>query len=97
MENICGNCFEFVNPKRWALGYTLCLNCGDKLAKGESLPKPTPIQKTQKEIDEEWGVELKRRNAEKLKLQKQAEAYEKKRKLLKQKEFERLKKKWGEK
>ncbi len=97
MENICGNCFEFVNPKRWALGYKLCLNCGDQLAKGESLPKPTPIKKTQKEIDDDYKEDQKLQRAKQLIEMELAEVHEKKRKLLKQKEFERLKKKWGEK
>lgn len=33
MKHECDNCGEEFSPKRAALGYTLCLPCGDKSAR----------------------------------------------------------------
>jgi hypothetical protein len=97
MDYICSNCFDFIKPERWALGYRLCLGCGELYAKGQPLPKPVKIPPTQEEIARakeirQIEMEVKRRfakkNAEKI------AADVKKKKL---KEMERLKKKYGEK
>jgi len=32
MNNICRCCGDEVNPKRWELGYKVCLFCGEELA-----------------------------------------------------------------
>jgi predicted Zn-dependent protease len=100
MERLCRNCFDFVNPARWSLGYTLCLKCGEKFAKGEPLPQPEKIPLTQKELMEEVkrnnelrkiAAEQKKRVAEKY-AKKEADAKIK----WKKKESARLKKKYGE-
>jgi len=97
MEFICSNCFAFIKPERWALGYRLCLSCGELYAKGQPLPKPVKMPPTKEEIKianelRQIEAEVKKRiikkNEEKI------AADIKKRKL---KEMERLKKKYGEK
>lgn len=50
MDYICSNCFDFIKPERWALGYRLCLSCGELYAKGQPLPKPVKTPPTQEEI-----------------------------------------------
>jgi hypothetical protein len=32
LDHVCRMCGDGVNPKRWALGYKFCLDCGDSLA-----------------------------------------------------------------
>ena len=97
MEFICSNCFDFIKPERWALGYRLCLSCGELYAKGQPLPKPVKIPLTKEEIKiaselRQIEAEVKKRIAKKN--EEKIAADIRKRKL---KEMERLKKKYGEK
>jgi len=97
MEYICSNCFDFIKPERWSLGYRLCLACGELYAKGQPLPKPVKIPPTKEEIKRanelrQIEAEVKKRIAKKNSEKIAADV--KKRKL---KEMERLKKKYGEK
>jgi hypothetical protein len=97
IERICANCFAFVSPGRWDLGYRLCLSCGEKYAKGDPLPKPVKVPPTEDEIkvaNEIRAIEALARKKAALKLVEQHERSIKKRK---QVEWERLKKKYGEK
>ncbi len=97
MDYICSNCFAFINPERWNLGYRLCLSCGELHAKGLPLPKPIKIPPSKEEIKE--ANELRRIEAEakvraKEKFNKEVEAYSKK---IRDAEMARLKKKYREK
>lgn len=36
IDHVCRMCGDGVNPKRWALGYKFCLECGIDVAKAVS-------------------------------------------------------------
>ena len=97
IEHICANCFAFVLPARWGLGYKLCLSCGEKFAKGEPLPKPEKIPLTPEDIKVANEIRQIEAEVRKKKAQKLSEQIERARKKEKQKEWDRLKKKYGEK
>ena len=97
IEHICANCFAFVSPARWELGYKLCLSCGETFAKGEPLPKPKKIPLTPEEIKVANEIRQIEAEVRKKKAQKLSEQIERARKKEKQKEWDRLKKKYGEK
>lgn len=97
IELICANCFEFISPGRWNLGYRLCLSCGEKYAKGDPLPKPVKVPLTIEQIKAANEIRVIENAARKKAAQKLVEQEERSMKRRKLKEWERLKKKYGEK
>lgn len=97
MDYICANCFDFINPKRWSLGYRLCLSCGELYAKGQPLPKPVQTPPTKEEIKRanelrQIEAEAKKRAAEKFSKERDLKL-----KKIRDAEMARLKKKYREK
>jgi hypothetical protein len=97
LECICANCFEFISPGRWNLGYRLCLSCGEKYAKGDPLPKPVKAPLTKEQIKAANEIRAIENAARKKAVKKLADEHERSIKRRKLKELDRLKKKYGEK
>ncbi len=97
MDYICSNCFAFIKPERWNLGYRLCLSCGELYAKGLPLPKPVKIPPSKEEIKaanelRRVEAEAKKRSAERFAKESAARL-----KKIRDAEMARLKKKYREK